>query len=103
MTDSNHLERIADAAAAENAMARWLGPAFDAVTDVYRARLQSVASKEPWETAKIAKVAMALTIAAEVRKQIEMVVADGKVAMTTKREREKIEAIPHERRKWLGI
>jgi len=101
--NDNYLERLADAEAAENAMKRWLGPAFDAVNEVYRERLQSIAAKEPWETAKISKVAVAITIAAEVRKQIEAVVADGKVALSEKRHRQQIENIPHEKRKWLGI
>ncbi|WP_420140156.1 hypothetical protein [Sphingomonas sp.] len=96
-------DRRADAEAADAAMKRWLGPAFEVVAATYSARLQEIAASEPWETAKIAKLAVALKIAAEVRKQIEAVVADGAVAAQDIRYRKQIENIPHEKRKILGI
>ena len=101
--NDNHLERVADAAAAENAMKRWLGPAFDAVVGHYRERLEHISGTTPWDKDKLASLGMAIFIAGQMRKQIEAVISDGKVALETKRHREQIESIPHEKRRWLGI
>lgn len=100
MTDQ---ERIANGEQAQAALDRWLGPAFEAVNAVWTARMADIAVKEPWSDGKIRNLALALKISEEVRKQIEAVAADGKVALADVRHMRKLEELSPERKKWLGI
>lgn len=103
MSDANTAARIADAEQARQALDRWLGPAFAEIERDYADRIVSLAASEPWADKKIAKVAIGLKIAREVRRQIEAVVADGKVARAEHAHARQIEAIPVEKRRMLGL
>jgi len=98
--NDNDAAAVVDGEQAKMALERWLGPAYDHVIGVYRDRLEAIAAAEPWATDKIAKVAVAIKIAQESRKQIEMVVHQGEVALASQRERRKIEELPVHKRKW---
>ena len=88
---------------AEQALTEFLDPAFEVVIGEYMKRLAEIAAKEPWETGKISKLAVAARIAEEVRGQILAVVLDGKEATESIKRTRQIEQIPVERRKILGI
>jgi hypothetical protein len=95
--------RMADAEQAKQAMERWLSPAFDAVLADYLGRLDQLASTTPWDDKRITKVAMGVAIAKQVRRQIEAVIADGKVARNEHALASQLEAIPSEKRRILGL
>lgn len=88
---------------AERAMEQFLAPAFDAVAKAYTDRLSEIASSEPWASDKIVKLALANRVLREVRNQIEAVIADGRVAADLKAKAKKIDAIPIERRRLMGM
>lgn len=88
---------------ARRAMEEFLAPAFDAVISTYMARLADIAAAEPWETGKIAKLAMAARVTKEVRTQIEAIVAAGDVARADRAHAEKIANIPDAKRRLLGL
>jgi hypothetical protein len=103
MTDQSLSDRIVDAEQAKQAMDRWLGPAFDVVLQSYQNAMVQLASNEPWADKKITKVAIAFKIATEVRKQIEAVVSDGKVARHELNYGKQIAELPAEQRRWIGL
>lgn len=88
---------------AERAMEQFLAPAFDAVAAAYTDRLSGIASSEPWASDKIVKLALANRVLREVRNQIEAVIAAGNVASAKKAHAKKIEEIPIERRRLMGM
>lgn len=88
---------------AQMAMNEFFGPAFDAVTDAYMARLAEIAAAEPWATDKIAKLAIAARVAREVRAQIDAVIMAGAVAKAGREQADKIARIPVERRRLMGL
>lgn len=98
--NDNDAASVVDGEQAKMALERWLGPAYDHVIGVYRERLEAIAASEPWATDKIAKVAVAIKIAQESRRQIEMVVREGEVALSNERRRKHIENLPTHKRKW---
>lgn len=104
MTDVTRLaERAARSQEAEQAMKKFLAPAFDCVIATYMERLTEIAAREPWSAQKMTNVAMAARIAAEVRSQIEAIVHDGEVAANGMQMTRKVEQMSLARRKWLGI
>ena len=88
---------------AQKVLDEFLTPAFEAVNDTYVARLAQIAASEPWDTDKIAKLAIAVRVAQEVRAQIEAVVTAGKLAAAEHLRAEKIERIPLAKRKYMGV
>lgn len=101
MTDNDNT--IARGQRAQMAMDEFFGPAFDAVVSTYTARLEQIATAEPWASDKIVKLALAARVAREVRAQIEGVIHDGQVADSVKAHAQKIEAIPLAKRKFMGL
>lgn len=94
---------IARGQRAQMAIDEFFGPAFDAVVSTYTARLEQIATAEPWASDKIVKLALAARVAREVRAQIEAIVAEGQVADADKAYSQKIEAIPLAKRKFMGL
>lgn len=99
MTDVSDAERIARGLRAEAALKEFLNPAFDFVIAEYMRKLTSIASEQPWEAAKITKLAMAAKIAEEVRQQVQGLVADGQVAAASRQQAEAVARLPVERRR----
>lgn len=99
----NEAERQARGLRADAALKEFLGPAFDMIEQVYIERMAEVAAAEPWATGKISKLAIAYKVAQEVRGQIKWVALDGEAAAAEIRRQRKIEAIPEERRRLLGL
>lgn len=93
-------ERIAHSRRADAAIRDFLGPAFRIVIADYAAKHIELCTKEPWESDKQRKLAMAISIAREVEKQIVAIVKDGDVAMSEKKRAEHIAAMPEAKRKW---
>ena len=101
MNDRDHV--IARGQRAQMAMDEFFAPAFDAVVSTYTARLEQIATAEPWAADKIVKLALANRVAKEVRAQIEAVIHEGKVADADKARSQKIEQIPLAKRKFMGL
>lgn len=97
-------ERIANGEQAKHAMAQFLAPAFDVVTEAYSARFMELAAESPISgQPAMVKLAMALKIVKTVRDQIEAVARDGDFARHDIKHAAQIEALSPERRKLLGI
>lgn len=98
-------ERVADGEQAQAALDRFLNPAFEGVMAVYREGIESIAAA-PWDkytSTKLEKLATALKVATEVRKQIESVALDGKLALDAIRRDSKIQNMTTARKHVLGI
>jgi len=98
--NDNDAAAVVDGEQAKMALERWLGPAFDYMIGVWRERLEVIAASEPWAKDKITNLASAIKAAQESRKQIEMVVREGEVALASERRRKHIENLPTHKRKW---
>lgn len=96
-------DRQARGLRADAAMKEFLGPAFDMLSAVYTERMAEVAVAEPWSAGKITKLAVAAKVVEEIRAQIRWVVLDGDAAATEIKRQRKIENMPEERRKILGL
>lgn len=99
----NEQHRIETARRASMAMDEFFAPAFDLVHGEYIAAMSDVATRAPWEADKITKLAVAAKVVREVRAQIQALINDGDVARGELKRREQLEAIPHEKRKILGL
>lgn len=74
---------------------------FGHVRETYLARLAEIASKEPWATDKIVNLSVAQRIVSEVEGLVQAMIADGAVAEANKAHVEKIEKLPHAKRRFL--
>lgn len=100
MTDSQRIER---ARRAQLSLEEFFDPAFEVVMEEYHNRLAAICATEPWATNKIAALANAGRVAAEVRSQITALIADGEHAKSKRTRAEKIEALSPARRRLFSI
>lgn len=100
MTPEQRAER---ARLAKQALDNFLAPAFTELDNAYTGRLAAVCASEPWATNKIAALANATRIVAEVRAQIEAVVADGDVARREIDHAKRIEQLSPAKKRLLSI
>lgn len=73
---------------------------LDLIGETYIARMSDI---EPWETGKLAKLAMANKIATQLRGLILDVIGSGDIAAAAKKRRAQIEALPERKRRLLGL
>lgn len=73
---------------------------LDLIGQTYISRMSDI---EPWETNKLAKLAMANKIAAQLRGLVLDVIGSGDIAAAAKKRREQIEALPERKRRLLGL
>lgn len=78
-----------------------LGPALDAARAEYLAAMTQIAANEPWETAKITKLAIAQRVVDIVEQHIRAAILSGEVAKHDDARAEAIAAIPGTRRNIL--
>lgn len=74
-----------------------VGEILQALSTEYLNRLSAV---EPWETDKLAKLAIARKVVEQVDNALKAIMADGVVADRARESARKIEAIPIRRRRW---
>lgn len=68
------------------------------IGETYLKRMSQV---EPWETEKLAKLAMANKIVQQVDAMVQAIINDGKVEEHAQKRVKQIESIPHARRKFI--
>jgi hypothetical protein len=100
LTDSQRIER---ARRAQLCLDEFFDPAFEVVMEEYHNRLAAICATEPWATNKIAALANAGRVAAEVRSQIVSLIADGEHAKSKKSRTERIEALSPARKRLFQI
>lgn len=100
MTEAQRIER---ARRAQMALEEFLDPAFDLVIATYTARIEELASSQPWEAAKITALANAARIARSVKAQIENIVDDGELAKERRNHAQEIEKLSPAKRRFLNI
>lgn len=96
-------EKIRRGHAAKRAIEEFLGPAFETAQAVYSARLEEIASTQPWEAGKITALANAKRVVDEVHRQIASLVHEGEHAANEKIRAERIEKLSASRRRLLNI
>jgi len=103
MNDKNEAERIVHGEAAEQALSRFLRPAFDQCRASYLKSLAEVAAKPlgKRERAAIEKLAVALKVIDVVESQITAIVGDGKSALSDRRAADQITQLPTEQQRWV--
>jgi hypothetical protein len=103
MTDT--AVRMTEARAAQDALDQFLSPAFEVVRRDYAEKLMSIAAKPLTNDgrAAIEKLALAVKVVDEVKRQIEGIVNDGKVAEGEREHASRISKIPTTTRNLLGI
>lgn len=94
-------EKVARGMRAKLAMDEFLAPALNAVGAEYLTALTQMAASEPWETAKITKLAIAQRVIKSVEQHIIMAVMDGVQADSNLARAKQIAAIPEAKRKFL--
>jgi hypothetical protein len=94
--------RMAEAEAADEAMKRFLRPAFTVVRDEYINRLRAAALKDLSLGAftNMTNLSVALKVMDEVQAQLEALIADGKVAADDAGRASRIAAMSPEAVKW---
>lgn len=103
MTDLSDAQRVQRAENARRALEGFLDPAFAMLVNVYSARMEEIAAREPWEAAKITALANGIRIAREVKAQIEAQVYDGEVVKQSMIRAEKIEKLTPAKRRLINI
>lgn len=97
MTDLARAER------ARAAMDEFIGPAFDVYeADIVR-RLTEIAAEAPNEATKISKLAMAVKVLRNVRRQVEAIADEGKIIEADVKRARQIEKINPYQRSILGL
>lgn len=97
----NNEDRRARGFRAKAALDEFIGPAMDQMRDEYMHALTKLAANEPWETAKITKLAVAQRVIQAVEQQIRAAVLDGEMAAKDKSRADMIANLPEAKRKWL--
>jgi len=100
MTEQQRIER---GHRARHALEEFLDPAFDTVIATYTARIEELASTQPWEAAKITALANAARIARSVKAQIENIVHEGEHAQSNRNKAQEIEKLSPAKRRFLNI
>ena len=97
--------RIATSEQARAAMDTFVGPAFGIIRGAYIEKLATLAAQPLNNDARagIEKLALAVKVLDEVQAQVDQVAQDGKVARDQKAYTDRIQQLPAERRKILGI
>tara|TARA_R110002074_G_scaffold262994_2_gene435124 strand:- start:10401 stop:10703 length:303 start_codon:yes stop_codon:yes gene_type:complete len=75
----------------------------DILTAIGATYIERMSSVEPWETDKLAKLAMANKITKQIDVFVQEIIGTGKVAQAAQRHAEKIEQIPERKRRLLGL
>lgn len=99
MTDLD--DRRARGFRAKALMDEFLAPVLEEIRAEYLNGLMKLAANEPWETAKITKLAIAQRVIDMVGQQINAAVSDGEIAAKQKSRAEQISRIPDSKRKWI--
>lgn len=94
-------QKVARATRAKMAMDEFLAPALQSIGAEYLTALSQLAANEPWETAKITKLAVAQRVIKAVEQHIIMAVLDGQQAADNLDRARKIAALPEAKRKYL--
>lgn len=98
MTPDQIIDRAQRAAAARD---EFIAPACEAIRAEYLAALTRIAASEPWETAKITKLSIALRVIDAVRQHVEAAVASAAPAAIDKARAHQIEKLPEAKRRWI--
>lgn len=104
MTDRGILlsERI-DRAQAFAAALNLVGPILDTMGNVYVERIKQISTSEPWEAQKITNLAIASSIAEQVKKALESGASDEALAREELARTRQIERLTPERRRAIGM
>lgn len=94
-------EKVARGMRAKMALDEFLAPALNDIGTEYLTALTQMAANEPWETAKITKLAVAQRVIKMVEQHIISTVMDGVQADANLSRAKKIAAIPEAKRKFL--
>ncbi len=88
---------------AEAALREFFDPAFFAVIREWEQRIGDVAADTPWDVQRITKLAAAVKVAHAARNMIREIVTEGEVAVEELKRTRRLESIPVEKRKVLGL
>lgn len=98
-------DRIAEAAAAAEAMARFIAPAFEVARSDYTAKLTKLYAD--LDDAKVerarSKLALALRVLNEVEQQIQAIIMSGNVALHDQRHADRIANLPTHQRMGIAL
>jgi hypothetical protein len=86
---------------AKAALDEFFVPACEGLRGEYLSALTKLAANEPWETAKITKLAVAQRVIDAVEQQLRAAILDGELAAKDLSRAQKIERIPEAKRKAL--
>lgn len=103
MTDLSEGQRIERGRRAQLTLEEFLDPAFGLVIAAYAARVEELASTQPWEAQKITTLANAIRIAKQVRGQIMAIVHEGENARQQKDRAAEIEKLSPAKRRFLNM
>lgn len=73
----------------------------DIIAEMKRTYLERMSQVEPWETGKLAKLAIANKICTEVDASVRAIIDAGTVAGERKMMADRIEKLPEAKRRWL--
>jgi len=103
MSDLTDAQRVERGRRAAQALEEFLDPAFQAVIEAYSARIEDIASTQPWEANKITALANATRIAKEVQNQLRLLVYEGQEARRKIVRAEEIEKLSPAKRRFLNM
>jgi hypothetical protein len=86
---------------AQSALDDFVGPACAELSQEYLSALTKLAVNEPWETAKITKLAVAQRVIAAVEQHLRTAIMAGRSAKAEIDRAKQIQAIPEARRKYF--
>lgn len=87
---------------AASAMSDFVGPACEAARAEYMSALTHIAANEPWETAKITKLSVALKVISMVEQHLKADIMNGRAATAETDRAAQIAKLPEAKRRWLG-
>jgi hypothetical protein len=73
----------------------------DMIAEIQTTYTGRIIALEPWETAKIAKLAMAIKVTEQLGILVQEIIAGGTVEQAARNRRDRIEALPERKRKLL--
>lgn len=86
---------------AKSANADFIAPACAALKAEYLEALTRIAANEPWETAKITKLSVALRVIDAVEQHVGAAIASGTPAQADRDRAERISKLPEAKRRWI--
>lgn len=86
---------------ASQAWDEFVGPACEQLRQEYMAALTKIAANEPWETAKITKLAVAQRVIDAVEQQIKIAIMNGQAGAVQIDRAAQISRIPEAKRRFL--